>query len=272
MPQIDTDQFLAFVETLKGIELRTLIEKKPFRVETRRGGLEIIPSSGKPRRETREYVNRVVKEFGRSGSFDRKHYGEITRNSSYLTSLLHRYVNQGINDDASPAAGRDHVQDRVIIDPEIQHGKPVIRGTRVPIARIVGGLAGGMTFAQVREAYGVSDDDIRAALEFANELVEKEEFHALPLGLGAARDPAIAAYAKANAMCLITGDFGFADIRNYPPQDYFGIVVLELPRNATAQTILDLIGQLVGRTSIVANLSGRLAIATPGRIRLRPAP
>jgi hypothetical protein len=31
------------------------------------------------------------------------------------------------------------------MDPEIQHGKLVIRGTRVPITRIVGGLAGGMT-------------------------------------------------------------------------------------------------------------------------------
>ena len=35
------------------------------------------------------------------------------------------------------------MNERVIIDPEIQHGKPVIRGTRVPITRILGGLAGG---------------------------------------------------------------------------------------------------------------------------------
>ncbi len=34
------------------------------------------------------------------------------------------------------------MNDRSVIDPEIQHGKPVIRGTRVPVARIVGGLAG----------------------------------------------------------------------------------------------------------------------------------
>jgi uncharacterized protein (DUF433 family) len=72
------------------------------------------------------------------------------------------------------------MNDRIVIDPKIQHGKPVIRGTRVPVARIVGGLAGGMTFDEVRDAYAVTDDDIRAALEFANELIEREEFHALP--------------------------------------------------------------------------------------------
>lgn len=34
------------------------------------------------------------------------------------------------------------MNDRIVVDPAIQHGKPVIRGTRVPVARIVGGLAG----------------------------------------------------------------------------------------------------------------------------------
>ena len=72
------------------------------------------------------------------------------------------------------------MNDRIVIDSKIQHGKPVIRGTRVPVSRIVGGLADGMTFEEVRHAYGVTDEDIRAALDFANELVEKEESHAVP--------------------------------------------------------------------------------------------
>ena len=72
------------------------------------------------------------------------------------------------------------MNDRITIDPKIQHGKPVIRGTRVPVTRIVGGLAGGMSFQEVQDEYGVSIDDIRAALEFASDLVEKEEFHTLP--------------------------------------------------------------------------------------------
>lgn len=35
-------------------------------------------------------------------------------------------------------------EDRIIIDPEISHGRPVIKGTRVPVEIVLGSLAGGM--------------------------------------------------------------------------------------------------------------------------------
>ncbi len=60
--------------------------------------------------------------------------------------------------------------DRVVIDPRIHHGQPVIRGTRVPIVRIIGGLAGSMTFEKIQQEYGVTEEDIRAALAFADGL------------------------------------------------------------------------------------------------------
>lgn len=69
---------------------------------------------------------------------------------------------------------------RIVVDPRIQHGKPVIRGTRVPVTRIVGGLAGGMTFEQIEKEYGVTAEDVRAALEFAAQIIDQEEHHALP--------------------------------------------------------------------------------------------
>jgi uncharacterized protein (DUF433 family) len=72
------------------------------------------------------------------------------------------------------------MNDRIAIDPKIQHGKPVIRGTRVTVACIVGGLAGGMTLEQVQDDYGVTAEDVRAALDFAAQLVEQEEHFALP--------------------------------------------------------------------------------------------
>ena len=65
------------------------------------------------------------------------------------------------------------MNDRIVIDPRIHHGKPVIRGTRVPVARIVGGLAGGMTVDEVAQEYGVTDGDVRAALSYAAELVDE---------------------------------------------------------------------------------------------------
>jgi uncharacterized protein (DUF433 family) len=72
------------------------------------------------------------------------------------------------------------MNDRIVIDPAIQHGKPVIRGTRVPVARIVGGLAGGMTEAEIMREYDITAEDIRAALAYAAQLVEDQVFHPLP--------------------------------------------------------------------------------------------
>ncbi len=64
------------------------------------------------------------------------------------------------------------MNERIIIDQRIHHGKPVIRGTRVPVARIVGGLAGGMALDEVVQEYGITEGDVRAALSYAAELVE----------------------------------------------------------------------------------------------------
>ncbi len=72
------------------------------------------------------------------------------------------------------------MHERIVIDPKICHGKPVIRGTRTPIALVVGSLAGGMTFDEVRREYDLTDEDIRAALKFAGELVDQEQHHLLP--------------------------------------------------------------------------------------------
>lgn len=69
---------------------------------------------------------------------------------------------------------------RIIVDPEIQHGKPVIKGTRVPIVRVIGGLAGGMTKEEVMREYDLTEDDILAALAYAAELIDLEQFHPLP--------------------------------------------------------------------------------------------
>jgi uncharacterized protein (DUF433 family) len=72
------------------------------------------------------------------------------------------------------------MNERIVIDPRICHGKPVIKGTRMPVALVVGSLAGGMTFEAVQKEYDLSMEDIRAALKFAGELVEQEQYHPLP--------------------------------------------------------------------------------------------
>ena len=74
------------------------------------------------------------------------------------------------------------MNERIVIDPEIQHGKPVIRGTRVPVTRILAGLAGKMTFDEICREYEVTVEDIQAAINYAEELVEQETHHPLPMG------------------------------------------------------------------------------------------
>ncbi len=54
----------------------------------------------------------------------------------------------------------------IAVDPEVQGGKPVIRGTRVPVQVLVGSLAGGMASAEVRDQYRVTEEQLRAALAY----------------------------------------------------------------------------------------------------------
>jgi len=69
--------------------------------------------------------------------------------------------------------------DKIVIDPRICHGKPVIRGTRLPVSIVLGSLAGGMSFEEVAKEYRISEEDIKAALEYAAELTEEQQHHPL---------------------------------------------------------------------------------------------
>jgi uncharacterized protein (DUF433 family) len=79
-------------------------------------------------------------------------------------------------------SGLRAMNDRIIIDPRICHGKPVIRGTRTPVAIVLGSLAGGMSGEEVQREYDLSPDDIQAALAFAAQRVEEEQYYPLPTG------------------------------------------------------------------------------------------
>ncbi len=66
-------------------------------------------------------------------------------------------------------------EDRVIIDPEVRHGKPFIKGTRVPVDIVLGSLAAGITIEKIMEEYELEREDILAAIEYATKIVAKEE-------------------------------------------------------------------------------------------------
>lgn len=66
-------------------------------------------------------------------------------------------------------------QNRIIIGPEIMHGKPVIKGTRIPVYIVLNLLAGGLKPEEVlREYPDLTNEDILACLEYAAELAQEE--------------------------------------------------------------------------------------------------
>jgi len=56
----------------------------------------------------------------------------------------------------------------ICIDEKIRGGKPVIKGTRVPVDLILGKLAGGMTYEELMKEYDITQEDILSALEYAS--------------------------------------------------------------------------------------------------------
>jgi predicted nuclease of predicted toxin-antitoxin system len=87
--------------------------------------------------------------------------------------------------------------------------------------------------------------------------------------MGDAADSLVAAHAREHSLTLITRDFDFSDIRNYPPQLYAGIVVLDLPDNSTADFIVAVLISFAKNQAVMNSLPGQLAIVQPDRIRLR---
>lgn len=70
-------------------------------------------------------------------------------------------------------------QSRITADPHIRHGRPVIKGTRVPVEVVLGSLAGGMEVDGVCEEYGLERPDIYVALEYARASIAGEEIRSL---------------------------------------------------------------------------------------------
>lgn len=68
---------------------------------------------------------------------------------------------------------------RIIVDEKVRFGKPVIKGTRVPVDLIIGKLAGGMTYEEVMAEYDLAKEDILAALDYAAKRLSGEEVRAV---------------------------------------------------------------------------------------------
>ena len=61
----------------------------------------------------------------------------------------------------------------VEINPEICGGKPVIKGTRIPVKIILELLANGWTIEDIKEEYDLTEEQIKDAIRFASQMLEK---------------------------------------------------------------------------------------------------
>ncbi|HPA47336.1 MAG TPA: DUF433 domain-containing protein [bacterium] len=68
------------------------------------------------------------------------------------------------------------VADRIEINPKVMMGKPVIRGTRIPVELILRKLGEGATQADLLDAYpGLVPEDIQSAIRYAADTLAHEE-------------------------------------------------------------------------------------------------
>ena len=71
-------------------------------------------------------------------------------------------------------------QDRIVIDPDVLVGKPILKGTRLAVEFIVDLLAQGWTEADVLRNYpGLTHQDVQACLAYASRILRAEKVYLL---------------------------------------------------------------------------------------------
>jgi len=67
-------------------------------------------------------------------------------------------------------------RERIVVDPRIMMGKPVIAGTRITVEHILRELGGGMSVEELLAAYPqLTEEDVRAAQAYAAEWMASEK-------------------------------------------------------------------------------------------------
>lgn len=64
---------------------------------------------------------------------------------------------------------RDHIS----VDPNVCHGQACVKGTRVLVSVVLDNLAGGETPESICPGYRITEEDVRASLQYAAELASE---------------------------------------------------------------------------------------------------
>jgi len=70
---------------------------------------------------------------------------------------------------------------RIVVNPQILVGKPVIKGTRISVELVIDLLARGYSAAQIVQQYDhLTAEDIQACLAYASDVLSSEKVYAVP--------------------------------------------------------------------------------------------
>jgi uncharacterized protein (DUF433 family) len=75
-----------------------------------------------------------------------------------------------------------NMQTRISVDPQIHFGKPCVAGTRIPVQNVLELVREGISFSQIIADYypDLVEDDIRACVQYAMDIVAAEDIHLAP--------------------------------------------------------------------------------------------
>jgi len=97
MERINTVELAMFVKKAEKKKFKTLARGYEFLAKSAKGGICYIPNStGKSRKHSFKYLDRVVKRFNGTGSFRPKDYVDITANASYTLTLINEHLKEKI--------------------------------------------------------------------------------------------------------------------------------------------------------------------------------
>lgn len=72
----------------------------------------------------------------------------------------------------------DEDEERITVDPNVMEGKPVVKGTRIPVYTILEFFESGHTTEDIVEMYlDLDKKDVKAAIHYATEILKREETH-----------------------------------------------------------------------------------------------
>lgn len=74
---------------------------------------------------------------------------------------------------------KNQIFPHITVTQGVRFGKPVIAGTRTPVAVVIGKIAGGMTVEEVMREYNLKKEQVYAALKYAAEIVANEDIATL---------------------------------------------------------------------------------------------